>query len=70
MAGHGWGLLVAGSILASSGLATPAAAQGLEKGGREGLIGVEMQDYEFPLADVGAAIRQLEDGRRRRGLGG
>ena len=43
---------------------------GLRKGGREGLVGVETQDYEFPLGGVAAAIRQLEDCRRKRGLGG
>lgn len=47
-----------------------AEVDGLKKGGREGLVGVETQDYEFPLADVGAAIRQLEDCRSKRGLGG
>ena len=47
-----------------------AEVEGLKKGGREGLVGVGTQDYEFPLAGVAAAVRQLEDCRSKRGLGG
>lgn len=41
---------------------------GLRKGGREGLVGVETQDYEFSLQDVAAAIRMVEECRTRRGV--
>ena len=47
-----------------------AELSGLRKGGRQGLVGVETQDYEFPLEGVAAAIHQLDECRKKRGLGG
>lgn len=47
-----------------------AEVDGLRKGGREGLVGVGTQDYEFSLDGVAAAIRKIEECRARKGVAG
>ncbi len=51
-------------------IAWPGAAEiaALRRGGREGLVGVETQDYEFSLEGVTAALREVEECRKRRGV--
>lgn len=70
--GNGGGNQLSGVGVGSWSIAWLGEAElsGLRKGGREGLVGDETQDYEFPLGGVAAAIRELEDCRRKRGLGG
>jgi hypothetical protein len=45
-----------------------AEVDGMRKGGREGLVGVGAQDYDFSLEGVAAAIRKVEECRTHRGV--
>jgi hypothetical protein len=42
----------------------------LRKGGREGVVGIGTQDYDFSLDGVPAAIAKIEECRARRGVAG
>jgi hypothetical protein len=70
--GNGGGNQVSGVGVGGWSIAWLGEAElsGLRKGGREGLVGVGMQDYEFPLEGVAAAIHQLDECRKKRGMGG